>query len=56
MLRLWLHDDQGATAIEYALVAAFMGLATLAGATLLGASAKTLWNDVIEAFSQAAGL
>lgn len=39
-------DESGATAIEYGLIAALIGLAIVAGATKLGGALDTLFNDI----------
>lgn len=39
-------DESGATAIEYGLIAALIGLAIVAGASTLGGSLNTLFNDI----------
>jgi pilus assembly protein Flp/PilA len=47
----WLHDEQGATAIEYALVAAAMGLAVVTGLTSLGGGVDTVYGRILEALN-----
>ena len=42
-LRLFLHDRSGATAVEYGLIAALLGLAIIAGATLIGQSVNNMF-------------
>lgn len=37
-LKRFVHDDSGATAIEYALIAVLIGVAIIAGASALGIS------------------
>ena len=46
MLTRFLKDDAGATAIEYALLAALIGLAIVAGATFLGTSLDGFFNSI----------
>ncbi len=40
------NDFKGATAIEYALIAAFIALAIIAGLTLIGGDLGNTFNDV----------
>ncbi len=40
------HDESGATAIEYGLIAALIGVAIVAGASAVGDSLNTLFTDV----------
>jgi len=35
-LRLFMHHRSGATAVEYGLIAALLGLAIISGATMIG--------------------
>ncbi len=46
--RFWLANS-GATAIEYAMIAAGVALAIVAGVTQLGTSVSGLYNDVLTA-------
>ena len=42
-LRLFLKCRSGATAVEYALLAGLLGLAIIAGATLIGQSVNNMF-------------
>ncbi len=42
----FLKDDSGATAIEYALIAAFIALMVIAAATSIGTELKATFTDV----------
>ncbi len=42
----FIRDKSGATAIEYGLIAALIGVAIIGGATLLGQSIDTLFDGV----------
>jgi pilus assembly protein Flp/PilA len=44
----FLKDDSGATAIEYGLLAALIGLAIVAGATFLGSTLNAFFNSIGE--------
>jgi pilus assembly protein Flp/PilA len=46
--RFW-HANSGETAIEYAMIAAGVALAVVAGVTQLGMSVSGLYNDVVTA-------
>lgn len=41
-----IRDKSGATAIEYGLIAALVGVAIIGGVTLLGGGLNTLFTDV----------
>ena len=45
MLKLFLFDKRGATAIEYALIAALISLAVIASMTLLGGELKSSFEN-----------
>ena len=45
-LARFAHDESGATAIEYGLIAALIGLAIVSGATLIGTNLNQLYNDI----------
>lgn len=45
-----LKSEAGVTAIEYALIAAFVGLAIVAGATAVGLSLSTLFHNLSGSF------
>lgn len=42
----FLSDDSGATAIEYALIAAFIGLVIITTVTQIGTELKSTFTDV----------
>jgi pilus assembly protein Flp/PilA len=42
----FLRDEEGATAIEYGLLAALIAIAMAVGASLLGVSLNSLFSDV----------
>jgi len=44
----FLKDDGGATAIEYALIAGFVSIMIVAGATAVGTSLDTKFNVVAD--------
>jgi pilus assembly protein Flp/PilA len=45
LVRDFLHDEKGATAIEYGLIAALMAFAIISGAGKLGNAIVFLWSD-----------
>ena len=55
MLRRWLQDDRGATAIEYALVATLLALTAITGLSLVRDATKSNWDTVSEAVGKATG-
>jgi len=50
-LGLRWSDDRGATAAEYALIAALIAVVIVAAVTFLGLSTRGLFNDTAESFS-----
>lgn len=54
-IRLFLDDDSGATAIEYGLLAALIGVAVIASFTILGNSLINLMGDGTGAAAQVIG-
>ena len=44
LLRAWLVDESGATAIEYGLMAALVAVAAIVAMTLAGGSLQALFN------------
>ncbi|QLP96313.1 MAG: Flp family type IVb pilin [Rhodoblastus sp.] len=47
----FLEDGAGATAIEYSLIAMFIALAIIAGATTLGSNVSNIFNKFGNTFS-----
>lgn len=46
LFRRFLRDEAGATAIEYALIAAFMAAVVIAGMAVLGPALETAFSDI----------
>jgi pilus assembly protein Flp/PilA len=46
ILKSFWSEEDGAAAIEYALIAALIAIAIVAGATLLGGNMNTFFNDL----------
>jgi pilus assembly protein Flp/PilA len=46
LMRMAMKDERGATAIEYGLLAALVGVALFAGAQALGTSLNNLFNVI----------
>jgi pilus assembly protein Flp/PilA len=46
LLRKFGRDESGATAIEYGLIASLIAVAIIAGATALGTSLNTTFNNL----------
>lgn len=42
----FLRDEEGMTAIEYALLAVFISISVIAGATALGTELKTVFDKL----------
>jgi len=53
MLKDFLHDKSGATAIEYGLIAALISVSLIAGYTALSESLTTQWTDTSSAIDNA---
>ena len=47
------QDESGATAIEYALIAAVVAIALIGGASSIGKNTNSLWNGVSDAVANA---
>ena len=45
-IRAFFADDDGATAIEYSLIASLIFLAILAAVTLFAANANNMWTSI----------
>ncbi|MCB9744421.1 MAG: Flp family type IVb pilin [Alphaproteobacteria bacterium] len=54
MLKAFLNDESGATAIEYGLIAGLVAVAIIAALTALGSSLDTLFSNVAITVSGAA--
>ena len=54
-LKTFLNDEDGATAIEYGLIAALVSVAAIGALTAMGGSLSTLFNSVSSVLSTAAG-
>jgi pilus assembly protein Flp/PilA len=46
LMRMVLKNERGAAAIEYGLLAALVGVALFAGASVLGVSLSTLFDTI----------
>lgn len=46
LLKSYAKDDSGATAIEYGLIAALLGLGIVTGASALSGSTTSAWNNM----------
>jgi len=55
MLRSFLQDESGATAIEYGLIAALVSIAAITALTSMGNSLQTLFGSTANAMSNAVG-
>ncbi|MBA5723928.1 Flp family type IVb pilin [Candidatus Liberibacter sp.] len=53
VLRDFLKDESGATAIEYGLIAALIAIAIIVGATTLGQSIAAKFNKIANAVGNA---
>ena len=51
----FLRDEDGATAIEYGLIAALVSVAAIGALTAMGNSLSTMFNSVSSHLSSAAG-
>ena len=55
MIRSFLLDESGATAIEYGLIAALVSIAAIGALTSMGNSLQTLFGSTANAMSNAVG-
>ncbi len=51
----FVRDEDGATAIEYGLIAALVSVAAIGALTAMGGSLSTMFNTVSSALSSATG-
>lgn len=51
MIRRFFLDDKGATAVEYAMIAAFIVLAFVLALPALGADVRGMFDKVVGAFA-----
>ena len=55
LIRCFAKDEDGATAIEYGLIAALVSVAAIGALTAMGNSLSTMFNTVSSAMSSAVG-
>lgn len=53
LCRAYWQNESGATAIEYALIAAVIAIALIGGASSIGKNTNSLWNGVSDAVANA---
>ncbi len=53
-LKAFFHDDSGATAIEYGLIAALVSVAAIGALTTMGNTLNTMFGTVSSAMNTAA--
>lgn len=46
MMKRFVRDEEGVTAIEYGLIAALIAVAIIGGATVLGTTLNQLFSDI----------
>ena len=51
----WMRNDEGATAVEYGLLVAFIGLVIAVGAFALGGSVNALFADAADDLTSQSG-
>jgi pilus assembly protein Flp/PilA len=54
-LKNFWNDEEGATAIEYGLLAALIAVVIIAGASLLGTKINCLFNNIAECIAKGSG-
>ena len=55
VIRQYLNDESGATAIEYGLIAALVSVAAIAALTAMGGSLNTIFTSVSTTLQSAVG-
>jgi pilus assembly protein Flp/PilA len=55
VFKAFYHDDSGATAIEYGLIAALVSVAAIGALTTMGNTLNTLFSSVSNAMNTASG-
>jgi len=53
-LKAFIHDDSGATAIEYGLIAALVSVAAIGALTTMGDTLNTIFSSVSNSMNTAA--
>jgi pilus assembly protein Flp/PilA len=53
LVKNYINDESGATAIEYGLIAALVGVALIVGAQRLGTSINTKFGEVADSMDAA---
>jgi len=53
--RKLIEDQKGATAIEYGLIVALIGVAMVGAASKLGGGAMGMWTTIADRYTSAAG-
>jgi pilus assembly protein Flp/PilA len=53
LIKRFAQDESGATAIEYSLIAALIGVVLIAGATMVGTTINQKFQDISTAISNA---
>lgn len=51
LVRRYIRDESGATAIEYGLIASLISVGILGGLTAAGDTVRTLFQSVVTAFT-----
>lgn len=46
--RMWLEDEEGATAVEYGLMVALIAVAIIAAVALLGGNLSTMFDAIAD--------
>jgi len=54
-VRRFLRDEEGATAVEYALMVALIAVVIIAAVTLIGTGARDKFQEVADAIKNAGG-
>lgn len=53
LLRRYVSSEEGATAIEYALMVALISVALISAMSLLASTQSTMWNNVSTTLNEA---
>jgi len=55
VFKRYVQDESGATAIEYGLIAALIGISIIGGASSVGRDTNSLWNGVLNSVEAVPG-
>jgi pilus assembly protein Flp/PilA len=49
----WLHEEDGATAVEYGLIAAIICVGVIGSVSSLGDAVQEMWQHILDSYASA---